>query len=235
MKKFSLILLAAIAALPFLHSCNDSDVEGADCMTLVTILNPGGIASGYYFQDDNGKTLNPAQFAVSTGSYNPKDGQRAFIYYSMLDEKSTRYDYNIKLYGITEILTKEVESIDSSNEAEFGNDPIVLAKLNGDTYDCLISGGYFTCSFLVQTAGGEQHKISLVRSGEDADDISGYTTLELRHKSSAVATGEETGSSMVSFKLNAYDPALNGGKGLKIVYKNFDGKMTYALINYTKK
>ena len=41
MKKFKLFLLAAVAVLPVLQSCNDSDVEGADSRALVTILYPG--------------------------------------------------------------------------------------------------------------------------------------------------------------------------------------------------
>ena len=79
MKKFKLFLLAAVAVLPVLQSCNDSDVEGADSMALVTILNPGGLSGTFYFKADNGQTLYPSQFAVPTGGYNPEDGQRAFI------------------------------------------------------------------------------------------------------------------------------------------------------------
>lgn len=48
MKKFKLFLLAAVAVLPVLQSCNDSDVEGADSMALVTILNPGGLSGTFY-------------------------------------------------------------------------------------------------------------------------------------------------------------------------------------------
>ena len=77
MKKFKLFLLAAVAVLPVLQSCNDSDVEGADSMALVTILNPGGLSGTFYFKADNGQTLYPSQFAVPTGGYNPEDGQRA--------------------------------------------------------------------------------------------------------------------------------------------------------------
>mgnify|MGYP000156187054 CR=1 FL=1 len=120
MKKFKLFLLAAVAVLPVLQSCNDSDVEGADSMALVTILNPGGLSGTFYFKADNGQTLYPSQFAVPTGGYNPEDGQRAFIYYSLLEEKSQQYDYNIKLYGISEILTKDVD------------EPIELVKLSGE-------------------------------------------------------------------------------------------------------
>ena len=138
MKKFKLFLLAAVAVLPVLQSCNDSDVEGADSMALVTILNPGGLSGTFYFKADNGQTLYPSQFAVPTGGYNPEDGQRAFIYYSLLEEKSQQYDYNIKLYGISEILTKDVEEMNDSNEAEFGDEPIELVKLSGeDRFDCL--------------------------------------------------------------------------------------------------
>ena len=78
MKKFKLFLLAAVAVLPVLQSCNDSDVEGADSMALVTILNPGGLSGTFYFKADNGQTLYPSQFAVPTGGYNPRNGQRAF-------------------------------------------------------------------------------------------------------------------------------------------------------------
>lgn len=237
MKKFTLILLAAIATLPLLHSCNDSDVEGADSRALVTILNPGGIASGFYFKADNGQTFYPSQFAVATGGYNPEDGQRAFIYYSLLDEKSPKYDYNIKLYGISEILTKDVDEMDPSNEEEFGEDPVELVALNGDAgYDCLISAGYFTCSFKILGVGSEKHKISLVRSAS-ADDTEdpGYTLLELRHKADDMGTDTPTPkSSMASFKLGAYDPAITEKKGLKIRYKDLNGNMQEALIDYQK-
>ena len=56
MKKFKLFLLAAVAVLPVLQSCNDSDVEGADSMALVTILNPGGLSGTFYFKADNGQS-----------------------------------------------------------------------------------------------------------------------------------------------------------------------------------
>jgi len=236
-KTLRLALLAAIAALPLLHSCNDSDVEGADSRALVTILNPGGIASNYYFKADNGQTFYPSQFAVSTGNYNPEDGQRAFIYYSVLDEKSQRYDYNIKLYGISEILTKDVEEMDASNEEEFGDDPIALVVLGGDAgYDCLISAGHFTCSFSIMGVGSETHKISLVRSAsaDDTEDT-GYTLLELRHKSDDMGSDTPTvKSSMASFRLGAYDPAVTQKRGLKIRYKDLSGNTQEALIDYQK-
>ena len=54
--------------------------------------------------------------------------------------------------------------MNDSNEAEFGDEPIELVKLSGeDEFDCLISAGYFTCSFQIKVTGSEKHKISLVR------------------------------------------------------------------------
>ena len=237
MKKFKLFLLAAVAVLPVLQSCNDSDVEGADSMALVTILNPGGLSGTFYFKADNGQTLYPSQFAVPTGGYNPEDGQRAFICCSLLEEKSQQYDYNIKLYGISEILTKDVEEMNESNEDEFGDEPIELVKLSGeDKFDCLISAGYFTCSFQIKVTGSEKHKISLVRS-DSADNTEGpdYTLLELRHKPDDMGSDTPVArSSMASFKLNSYDPAVTQKKGLKIRYKDFDGNLRTALIDYTE-
>ena len=236
-KTLRLSLLAAVTALPLLHSCNDSDVEGADSRALVTILNPGGIASGYYFKADNGQTFFPSQFAAATGGYNPEDGQRAFIYYSLLEEKNPKYDYSIKLYGITEILTKDVEEMDASNEEEFGDDPIAPVALNGGSgYDCLISAGYFTCSFNILGVGDEKHTISLVRSAsaDDTEDPS-YTLLELRHKADDMGTDTpSTKTGIASFKLGAYDPAITQKKGLKIRFKDLNGHMQAALIDYQK-
>ena len=202
--------------LPVLQSCNDSDVEGADSMALVTILNPGGLSGTFYFKADNGQTLYPSQFAVPTGGYNPEDGQRAFIYYSLLEEKSQQYDYNIKLYGISEILTKDVEEMNESNEAEFGDEPIELVKLSGeDKFDCLISAVRST-------------------SADDTEDPD-YTLLELRHKPDDMGSDTPVArSSMASFKLNSYDPAVTQKKGLKIRYKDFDGNLRTALIDYTE-
>ena len=74
--------------------------------------------------------------------------------------------------------------MNESNEAEFGDEPIELVKLSGeDKFDCLISAGYFTCSFQIKVTGSEKHKISLVRSAsaDDTEDPD-YTLLELRHK-----------------------------------------------------
>ena len=64
MKKFKLFLLAAVAVLPVLQCCIDSDVEGAGSMALVTILNPGRLSGTFDFKADNGQTLYPSQFAV---------------------------------------------------------------------------------------------------------------------------------------------------------------------------
>lgn len=234
MKTFKLFLLAAIA-LPLLHSCNDSDIEGADSRALVTILNPGGLAAGYYFKADNSQTFYPSQFATALEGYTPKDGQRAFVYYSLLDEKSPKYDYNIKLYAITELLTKSVEEMDPSNEEEFGEDPIALVALSGDTgYDCLISAGYFTCSFTILGVGTEKHKISLVRSASaDNTEHPEYTLLELRHKADDMGADTPSAkSNMASFKLGVYDPAITQKKGLKIRYKDLNGNRREALIDY---
>lgn len=215
-----------------LQSCNDSDVEGADSMALVTILNPGGLSGTFYFKADNGQTLYPSQFAVPTGGYNPEDGQRAFIYYSLLEEKSQQYDYNIKLYGISEILTKDVEEMNESNEDEFGDEPIELVKLSGeDKFDCLISAGYFTCSFQIKVTGSEKHKISL-----DSKRFGGRYRRPRLHAARTAPQTRRHGiqdtpvarSSMASFKLNSYDPAVTQKKGLKIRYKDFERESAYG-------
>lgn len=240
MKSFKLFFLALLAALPVFQSCNNSNTEGADSVALVTISNPGGLAGSFYFTADNGQTLYPSEMTDVFFGYNPDDGQRALIYYSLLDTKKVGYDYNIKLYALQAILTKEVESMDPNDPADvenFGEDPIEVAQAN-DAYDCLISGGYMTLTYKIYaTAQGETHKISLVRNTEDTDtEEPDYTMLELRHKAETAYEDPGKYSGVVSFKLGEYDPAKTNKKGILLRVKHLDENETveYIKIDYEK-
>ena len=240
MKSFKLFFLVLLAALPVLQSCNDSDTEGADSVALVTINNPGGLAGTFHFTADNGQTLYPSEMTDVFFGYNPDDGQRALIYYSLLDTKKEGYDYNIKLYALQAILTKEVEPMDPNDPADvekFGEDPIEVAKIN-TVYDCLISGGYLTLTYnIYATLQGETHKISLVRNTHDTDtEEPEYTMLELRHKAEASIEDAGKRSGVVSFKLGEYDPAVTNKKGILLRVKHLDESETeeYIKINYEK-
>ena len=71
-------------------------------------------------------------------------------------------------------------------------------------------------------------------SADDTEDPD-YTLLELRHKPDDMGSDTPVArSSMASFKLNSYDPAVTQKKGLKIRYKDFDGNLRTALIDYTE-
>lgn len=238
MKSIKLFFFAMLAALPLLQSCNDSDMEGADSVALVTINNPGGISGSFYFTADNGQTLYPSEKTEAFVGYNPDDGQRALIYYSQLDSKLENYDYNIKLYALQPILTKEVESFDPNSPTDvenFGDDPIEVAKIN-NTYDCLISGGYLTLSFKIYVTGQEEHKISLVRNVQDTDtEYPEYTTLELRHKAESAYEDAHTGTGTVSFKLGEYDPAKTNKKGIRLRIKHLDENETVEYIEFDYK
>lgn len=233
MKNLQLFLLATLAAaLPLLQSCNDSASEGADSATLVTIDNPLEIAYGYYFRADNGKTYYPSQLSESLANYNPKDGQRAVIYYSQIDERRQGYDYSIKLYAVAELLTDQVK--ECGPDEEYGDEPIVPVQLSGGTgYDCLISGGYLTLSFKILAQGSETHEIDLIANtaAQDADDPD-YTSLELRHKSGITNTTGSVHTTAASFKLGEYDPAVTGKTGIKLRFKNFDESIAYIKIDY---
>ena len=61
----------------------------------------------FYFALDNGKTLNPVIF--NDDNYKAIEGQRAFIYFKMIDNQSilvdNSFDYNAEILYVENILT----------------------------------------------------------------------------------------------------------------------------------
>ena len=238
MKSIKLFFLALVATLPLLQSCNNSDTDVPECYALVTIHNPGGVSGIFPFSLDNGQTLYPSEMADVFVGYNPEDGDRALIYYSLLDTPKEGYDYNIKLYALQAILTKKVESLDPNNQTDienFGDDPIEVAEEN-NTYNYLISGGYLTLTYNIYASlQGESHKISLVRNTQDTDtEEPEYTMLELRHKAETSIEDSSKYSGLVSFKLGDYDPAVTNKKGILLRVKHLDqnGTIEYIKLDF---
>ena len=63
----------------------------------------------------------------------------------------------VKIEGIQEVLTKEVEDMTAENEEEFGNDPIVIYQ--GDMW---LGGKFLNIIFHQYLPRSEKHRISLV-------------------------------------------------------------------------
>lgn len=210
MKNLKFLLFALLlGAMPVLQSCDNNDGYsiGDVAADWATVRVAGGDA--YSLTGDTWGTLWPA--ATSIPWFKPVDGQRVVAYFNPLSDKFQDYDHAIKVEGIREVLTKQIEELTVENEAEFGNDPVVIYKGN-----MWISGGYLNIIFRQNLPAKEKHRISLVHPASLVDDREdGYFHLELRYNTYGDTTGNFVNGA-VSFNLNSLKADGMDMKGIKV-------------------
>ena len=237
MKKFNWIFLMLLLAIaPALQSCDDDDeyviFYPASSWDWATVHATGG--GGYYLDGDNYGTIVPIQTTIPW--YRPVDGQRVVAYFDPLANIEGGVQVNVK--GIQDVLTKSVETMTAENEAEYGNDPIVIYE--GDMW---LGGKYLNLIFKQSLPASEKHRISLVQnkvdtsssvsaddgeegtSGDETEggnvelDADGYVNLELRYNTYNDVTNQATWG-FVSYNLEDFYPTDESGsaemKGFKV-------------------
>lgn len=198
-------LLAALMGVFFLQSCDDSDSEPTYASLVTAVVPEGGKVS---FKTDNKKTLHVGE--SNLGALDIKDGDRAIIRFSYLKETVEGYNYNIKLRGLSAILTKDIKDLTEDNKDEIGNDKLLLLKDNSSLVE-----GYFNAQIRFPL-GEESAKVNLVVNKITPVDDDQYTVLELRLNNNGVTTSNNYGGGVVCFKLGDLDPVNTGKKGIKI-------------------
>lgn len=231
MKTLKLIGLA-FAALFLFSACNDSDGDYAQWRTIATVRTPAN--GSYYFELDNGKTMYPSINHVN--GYPAKNGQRAAIYFNYQDGKVEKFDYNIALYALSEILTKDVKIVTTKEELDaLGYDGINV--LGSDMY---IGNEFLTLVYYVPAINNSEiHEFNLVVDNTTPETLAesnididpDYTDVLLRHNASGKIQEYST-LSYISFKLNSIHPIETGKKGLRIHVKKVNGEVTSYLIDY---
>lgn len=173
MKKLVKILLLVALVLPILSSCNKDDAPKKS--VLATIL-PYWNEVGFAIQMDNGETMYPSRVRIN---YKAKEeAQRAIILFSENSQPVAPFTYNVDIYGITELETKEIEYVTSPDEE--------LSKNGIEIVDAYIGGGYLNIEYKVNIdpySKNQSHIVSLVDNQIDGKPE--YTThfpLELRFK-----------------------------------------------------
>ena len=209
MKKGTGFLWAILLVLlPALQSCDDSDGYsigdvGRDWAT-VHVLS----GNTYYLEGDSWGKLWPA--ASDLWNYTPVDGQRVLAYFNPLsDREGGDYDHDIKVEYLGDILTKGIDEMTADNEAEFGNDPVVIWK-----NDMWISGGYLNVVFQQNLPQSGKHRVSLVRNTTVEDPADGYIYLEYRYNTYDNLSGRWSDGA-VSFNLNSLS-IDESTKGIKV-------------------
>ena len=87
--------LLLLIAMPVLQSClDDWDDDERSSLTIGTVRIIDG--KDYYFALDEGTRMFPGDTA-QVNNYTLVEGQRAFVYFNLLDEKVDGYDYNAKI------------------------------------------------------------------------------------------------------------------------------------------
>ncbi|MDR3119208.1 MAG: NigD-like protein [Mediterranea sp.] len=223
MKKFKasfLVLILALTPLMLLQSClNDNDNYYLAIATFRAAENHGG----YYFTLDDGQKMYPQQ--PSSGGM--EDGQRVYVYFDILDEKTDGYKYTIEVKGIEKILTKELFVMDEQTADSIGDDKIDITGI-------WLGDGYLNIRFQFSGAHypAKPHMVNLVRNdiegaNEEADE-EGYLSLEFRHNAfddsqTALLNG------IASFKGPFIEKDL---KGLKVRYNSINNGIKHVKVDF---
>ena len=231
MKKLRTTLAAfllLLIAMPVLQSClNDWDDDERSSLTIGTVRIIDG--KDYYFALDEGTRMFPGDTA-QVNNYTLVEGQRAFVYFNLLDEKVDGYDYNAKINHVENILTKDIYFMPAEKADSIGDDRINITNM-------WITGNYLNIQYQLyhSNSNDKKHMLNLIvnETSDGKNDKEGYITLAFcqnpyddeplmpRHR-------------LVSFKLDKIADRISGKTGLNIRVKSlYDGER-YMTVDFKK-
>lgn len=174
--------------------------------------------SDYFFEIENKGKIEKMHPGDRNNPKRPDlpDGQRVIVYFELLEEKVPGYEYNAKIYGINEILTKNIIPITEATNDSIGNDPIdiVNSRISLDKEFIHMSFQYNHIRYS-QT----KHMLNLVIDEESPEDE--YINLEFRHNGYD-ELGPDVAVGLVTFRLDKVEEQLENKKGIRITYKSIN-------------
>lgn len=219
MKKFGLMLITAAALL---GACNDNDGDYAAYAFFVTVKT--GAGSEYYFQTDDEKTFYPSDRSRIAG-YEARDGQRAILWFNLLPDAVTGYDYNIAAYYIEDIYTAAAQVM-TQEELDAQPDERV------SPIDAQLSKTHLTLRLSYPVTDNTKHRFHLIRvhsEGEQTPAYPGYLDVELRHDAGGDTPGSER-ACYISFSLEELQESMQGMKGLTMRVRIDTDRIIYPQI-----
>lgn len=221
------LLLTALGT----QSCLDDNNDWADSFK-DTLLGMGTVQTldedDYYFLLDEGSKLYPTDRS-EVRNYEAKDGQRAFVYFDELPEELPGYEYNAKVRYIEDILTKDIYHMPAEKADSIGDDPINITQMWTTRQDYL----NIECQFYHNNDNSRKHMLSLVVNEASTDEGDpDYVTLEFRHNANQ-DPANEPGLAIVSYKLDAISPLLEGKKGLRIRVRTLYDGVKYQEVKFS--
>ena len=206
MKKMKFVFgMMLMSVLSIFTGCSNDDgySVGDIAADWVTIKMEGDRT--YSFVGDAWGSMWSVSIPIPT--YNPKNGDRAFLLFNPLSDGYAGYDHAVKPEYIYPVLTKTVEEMNHGNEAEYGDDPVRVT-------DAWIGGGYMNLVFYQKVPSSKPHRVSLVKNMDESYEDDGYIHLEYRYKTYGDSLTNVVVSGAVSYNLNTLE--LEGKKGVKM-------------------
>ncbi len=221
--------LLLLTTMPMLQSCLDDDWNGSAASSLA--IGTVRIVDGkdYYFALDEGTKMFPGD-TTRVNNYALVEGQRAFVYFNLLDEKVDGYDYNAQINHVENILTKDIYFMPAEKADSIGDDRINITNM-------WIADNYLNIQYQLYYSGNpdKKHMLNLVvdEASDGKNDKEGYITLEFRQN----AYDDEPnipGPGIVSFKLDKIADQMAGKTGLNIRVRSvYDGER-YMTIDFAE-
>ncbi len=226
-KQFKLFFLLAIVVFS-VTSCSKGAYEPdyPQWGAYVTVATDG---VKYSFIGDDGETYKPVDMS-RVPYYNPanKDGKRASIYFNVLRTVQEKLNYEIAVYELYDILSKEVEVVDTEEKLkEVGDSPMSIGYIG-------INAQWLDIKFALMTVPSAMHKLTLCDNtlvNPPTDMPSNYQYLEFRQKPSG-DLGQYLADGNVAYELGDYHPTVTGKKGLYIRVNTIESGVKYFKVDY---
>ncbi|MBU1014306.1 MAG: NigD-like N-terminal domain-containing protein [Bacteroidetes bacterium] len=166
------LVLAVVIILFILPACNKND-KFPQWSGIGTIEKLIASADEFVIILDGGQKLVPNKVIVNNDY---KNGDRIFVKYSITKTVDAN-NYEVDLYDIDRILTKNIIQLTANINDSIGNDPVYMNKEN-----IWISNNYI--NFIFSYYGAYKiHLINLVKLYENTHTANGRLILEFRHNS----------------------------------------------------
>ena len=219
---FGFLFALAITSVGFFSSCDDDD-DYEIWGTIATARPANDNLHSFYLVLDDGTTLIPDK---TSGNYNPKENQRAVVYFEFLSDKVDGYDHKVRIDYLRDILTKKVVSLTEENSDYFSEDPVKILKM-------WIGDDFLNIKFGYNGTGQKIHYINMVNNTTAGYPDDGKTHLEFRHNSNG-DPAQHGYNGFVAFDLRPYQSDNRESVDFVIKVRDF-GEIKEYNVNYNYK
>lgn len=216
-----MLALSIVAAFTFASCNSDSDSDYATNTDYVTVVGSQPLT----YQTDGGTYLYVADVDPQIGSYNPSYGQRALIYYSVMNDTQGKPTNNIKLFGYYHFTPGDTALLTADEEHNLGNLDVDVYRVYDDYYLVHPTQKVLdiaVCFYADKTVEGHTFTLAL---NTDEPVVNGYLNLELFHSATETeAAGQKPAYNMITFDMIEFMPYTEGTLGLQITTKGINSK-----------